>query len=115
MYLGEITRRILVKFGHETGLFGGVIPSMQAEGALTTPDTSKIDHDSSFMGGPTAEILQETLGLTQWQTLGHRQLVIVDPKPQLLSMFTCRTSLCLPCRCAFGIGHPLHWAAEQDA
>ena len=75
MYLGEITRRILVKFAEETGLFGGVMPLMQAENALTTPLTSRIDHDTSFMGGPTGDILYETLGLSHWQTFGHRHLV----------------------------------------
>lgn len=81
MYLGEVTRRILLQFAKETGLFGGLVPQLQMEGSLTTPDTSKIDHDGSFFGGPTADVLRSELGLSHWQTFWDRQLVSLCKSP----------------------------------
>ena len=80
MYLGEVTRRILLQFAEETGLFGGLVPQLQTPGSLSTPDTSKIDHDGSFFGGPTADVLRSELGLSHWQTFWDRQLVgLLEP------------------------------------
>ncbi len=91
MYLGEVTRRILLKFAEETGLFGGPVPTLQEEDALTTPDTSKIDHDSTFFGGPTADILRSELGLGHWQTFWDRQLVSMPEsnsrRPSMVIMY----------------------------
>lgn len=83
MYLGEVTRRILLQFAEETGLFGGSVPVLQTPGSLTTPDTSKIDHDSTFFGGPTGDILRSELGLSHWQTFWDRQLVSLPALPTL--------------------------------
>ncbi len=85
MYLGEVTRRILLKFAEETGIFGGPVPALHTPNSLSTPDTSKIDHDNTFNGGPTAEILRSTLGLSHWQTFWDRQLVITFP-PAVLDL-----------------------------
>ena len=75
--MGEIARRIILRLAEEGGLFGRRIPTgLQAQGSLTTPQMSKIDHDTSTDLLRTADVLQEAFGLAVDQiTLESTQVV----------------------------------------
>ncbi len=75
--MGEIARRIILRLAEEGGLFGRRIPTgLQAQGSLTTPQMSKIDHDTSTDLLGTADVLQEAFGLAVDQiTLESTQVV----------------------------------------
>ncbi len=75
--MGEIARRIILRLAQEGGLFGRRIPAgLQAQGSLTTPQMSKIDHDTSTDLLRTADVLQEAFGLAVDQiTLESTQVV----------------------------------------
>lgn len=77
LYMGEIARRIILRLAEEGGLFGRRIPTgLQAQGSLTTPQMSKIDHDTSTDLLRTADVLQEAFGLAVDQiTLESTQVV----------------------------------------
>ncbi|KAL0056117.1 hypothetical protein WJX82_007885 [Trebouxia sp. C0006] len=77
LYMGEIARRIILRLAEEGGLFGRRIPTgLQAQGSLTTPQMSKIDHDTSTDLLGTADVLQEAFGLAVDQiTLESTQVV----------------------------------------
>ncbi len=75
--MGEIARRIILRLAEEGGLFGRRIPAgLKTQGSLTTPQMSKIDHDTCTDLLETADILQAAFGLAVDQiTLESTQVV----------------------------------------
>ncbi|KAK9811576.1 hypothetical protein WJX72_006374 [[Myrmecia] bisecta] len=69
LYMGEITRRILLRLVAEDGLFGGQAPdAMKVAYAFTTMHVSLIYHDESAELDEIGRILQEVLQLPADQT-----------------------------------------------
>lgn len=77
LYMGEIARRIIQRLAEEGALFGRRVPaSLKSKNSLSTPQMSKIDHDTSTDLLRTADILQEACGLAVDQiTLRSTQVV----------------------------------------
>ena len=77
LYMGDIARRIVLRLAEEGGLFGARVPAgLKCNSALSTPQMSKIDHDTSADLLHTADILQEACGLAVDQiTLDSTQVV----------------------------------------
>lgn len=75
--MGEIARRIIQRLAEEGALFGRRVPAaLKTKNALSTPQMSKIDHDTSTDLLRTADILQEACGLAVDQiTLQSTQVV----------------------------------------
>ena len=75
--MGEIVRRIIQRLAEEGALFGRRVPaSLKSKNSLSTPQMSKIDHDTSTDLLRTADILQEACGLAVDQiTLQSTQVV----------------------------------------
>ena len=78
--MGEIARRIILRLAEEGGLFGKRIPAgLKCKKSLTTPQMSRIDHDTSTDLLHTADILQEAFGLDVDQiTLDSTQVVSIS-------------------------------------
>ena len=97
--MGEIARRIIQRLAEEGALFGRRVPAaLKTKNALSTPQMSQIDHDTSTDLLRTADILQEACGLAVDQiTLQSTQVV---RKLQSISWFT-------PCLYARMIWQPM--------
>lgn len=77
LYMGEIARRIIQRLAEEGGLFGRRVPTgLRTKDALSTPQMSKIDHDTSTDLLRTADILQEACGLAVDQITLHSTEVV---------------------------------------
>ena len=75
--MGEIARRIIQRLAEDGALFGRRVPAgLKSKNSLSTPQMSKIDHDTSTDLLKTADILQEACGLAVDQiTLQSTQVV----------------------------------------
>lgn len=77
LYMGEIARRIIQRLADEGALFGRRVPAaLRTKNSLSTPQMSKIDHDTSTDLLTTADILQEACGLAVDQITLHSTEVV---------------------------------------
>lgn len=75
--MGEIARRIIQRLAEEGALFGRRVPAgLRTKNSLSTPQMSKIDHDTSTDLLITADILQKACGLAVDQITFHSTEVV---------------------------------------
>ena len=78
--MGEMARKIIQRLAEEGGLFGRRVPAaLRTKDTLSTPQMSKIDHDTSTDLLKTADILQEACGLAVDQITLHSTEVVRHP------------------------------------
>ncbi|KAL3147780.1 hypothetical protein ABBQ32_002513 [Trebouxia sp. C0010 RCD-2024] len=79
LYMGEIARRIIQRLAEEGALFGRRVPAgLRTKNSLSTPQMSKIDHDTSTDLLITADILQKACGLAVDQITFHSTEVVQE-------------------------------------
>ena len=80
LYMGEVARRIIQRLAEEGALFGRRVPTgLKSKDSLSTPQMSKIDHDTSTDLLRTADILQEACGLAVDQITLQSTQVVREP------------------------------------